>query len=58
MSKDDHVMDDDNYLLVNLPNQKTLVEFTEDSKVNPNNWPLVRLKNFCDIQQDQIIPSY
>ncbi|KAJ5575011.1 major facilitator superfamily domain-containing protein [Penicillium hetheringtonii] len=40
MSKDDHVMDDDNYLLVNLPNQKTLVEFTEDSKVNPNNWPL------------------
>lgn len=36
-------MDNNDYLLVDLPNQETLVEFTEDSKVNPNNWPIVCL---------------
>lgn len=36
-------MDNKNYLLVDLPTRETLVEFTEDSEANPNNWPLVCL---------------
>ncbi|CAI7643603.1 unnamed protein product [Penicillium pancosmium] len=39
MSRDD-IMDNKDYLLVDLPTRETLVEFTEDSEANPNNWPL------------------